>query len=132
VGGDERLVALDLVKRINAVPGWRATTNAPACDIPENRRYAHGGYARGAVDSSWSVNSSWGSRRVIPGSGSGGGSYDYRGLSETNGGWSRHGFRVPSDAERQRILDANYEQNQRIFQQNMDDFNRSMQNLGNP
>jgi hypothetical protein len=104
----QRLVALDLAKRINAVPGWKATTNAPACDIPENQRHAYGGVAIGSP-----VYYSYGS----------GERYDYRGLSETNGGWSRHGFRVPSDAERQRIHDRIYEENMQSFQQSMDDFN---------
>lgn len=125
----QRLVALDLAKRINDVPGWRATTNAPACDIPENQRQAYGGTAIGS-DSGWSVNFSWGNRRVVPGRGGGGGdSYDYRGLSETNGGWSRHGFRVPSDAERRRIHDSIYEENNRINQQNSDDFNNLMRSI---
>jgi hypothetical protein len=46
---DGRLVALDLVKRINAVPGWYATTNAPACDLPLDQRWRHEGYAIGST-----------------------------------------------------------------------------------
>lgn len=50
-------------------------------------------------NSGYSIRFSWGG--VRPDYGSSGRHYDYRGLDETNGGWSRHGFRVPSDAERQ-------------------------------
>ena len=42
---NDRLVALDQVKRIDAVPGWCATANVP-CDMPENQRYAFMGRAR--------------------------------------------------------------------------------------
>jgi hypothetical protein len=44
---DDRLVALDLVKRINAVPGWCATTNAPDREVPPEQREVYMGNARG-------------------------------------------------------------------------------------
>ena len=45
-GWDIRYVALDLAKRINAVPGWCATTNAPDCQPPYPLR-VHAGTVRG-------------------------------------------------------------------------------------